>query len=174
MSEQRIWTVGHSNVPFEALLDALRSADIQLLFDVRMYPQSRRHPQFNHDRLARSLGEAGIEYHHMPALGGRRTPEAESMNLGLRDEGFRGFADYMQTIEFESALTELIEAADSARAAIMCAESVPWKCHRSLISDALTARGVAVRHIIGGQQREHAMTAAAHVDGEHVTYLALL
>jgi uncharacterized protein (DUF488 family) len=96
------------------------------------------------------------------------------VNLGLRDEGFRGFADYMQTIEFDSALTVLIEAADSARAALMCAESVPWKCHRSLISDALMAQGVTVWHIIGGQQREHVMTAAARIDGKHVTYPALL
>lgn len=174
MSEQTIWTVGHSNVPFEVLLEALRSADIQLLFDVRMYPQSRRHPQFNRDRLSQALGEAGIEYRHIPSLGGRRRPNVESINLGLRDESFRGFADYMSTPEFELALAELIEAANRARAAIMCAESLPWKCHRSLISDALTARGVQVLHISGGQEREHSLTATARVEGERVTYPALL
>jgi uncharacterized protein (DUF488 family) len=169
-----LWTVGHSNVPFEALLDALRSADIRLLFDVRMYPQSRRHPQFNRDRLSRALAEAGIEYRHAPSLGGRRRPAEDSLNRGLRDEGFRGFADYMQTPDFDAALAEVIEAAADARTAIMCAESVPWRCHRSLISDALTARGSAVRHIIGAQQREHALTTAARVEGERVTYPALL
>jgi uncharacterized protein (DUF488 family) len=174
VSDLTIWTVGHSNVRFEVLLDALRSADIRLLFDVRMYPMSRRHPQFNRERLSQSLAEAGIEYRHLPSLGGRRKPEADSINLGLRDEGFRGFADYMQTPEFDEALEEVTETAKGARTVIMCAESVPWKCHRSLISDALTARGVAVRHIIGGQQREHGLTSAARVEDERVTYPALL
>ena len=174
MDGLKIWTVGHSNVPFEALLDALRSADIQLLFDVRMYPRSRRHPQFNQERLSQSLSEAGIEYRHMPSLGGRREPEADSVNLGLRDEGFRGFADYMQTREFDQAVAELAGAAAETRAAIMCAESVPWKCHRSLISDALTARGVVVTHIIGSQHREHTLTPAVHLEGSRVTYPALL
>ena len=174
MAELTIRTVGHSNVPFEALLDALQSADIRLLFDVRMFPQSRRHPQFNRDRLSQALAEAGIEYRHMPSLGGRRKPDAESINLALRDEGFRGFADYMQTPEFESALGEVMEAANETPTAIMCAESVPWRCHRSLISDALTARGVTVLHIIGGKQREHSFTSAARVDGARVTYPALL
>jgi uncharacterized protein (DUF488 family) len=174
VSEQTVWTVGHSNVPFEALLDALRSAEIRILFDVRMYPQSRRNPQFNRDRLSQSLAEAGIEYRHMPSLGGRRKPDEASINRGLRDEGFRGFADYMQTPDFDAALQKITEAADSTRVAIMCAESVPWRCHRSLISDALTARGVHVLHIIGAQQREHALTAAARVEGERVTYPALL
>jgi uncharacterized protein (DUF488 family) len=174
VTELTIWTVGHSNVPFEALLDALRAADIALVVDVRMYPQSRRHPQFNRDRLSRALGEAGIAYRHMPSLGGRRKPDEASTNLGLRDEGFRGFADYMQTPAFEAELGELIDAASEARTAIMCAESLPWNCHRSLISDALMARGVRVLHVIGEEQRGHALTAAARIDGERVTYPALL
>ncbi len=161
-------------MPFDALLDGLRSADIQLLFDVRIYPQSRRNPQFNHDRLAQALDEADIEYRHMASLGGRRRPVAESLNLGLRDEGFRGFADYMQTAEFDSALAGVLEAASTGRVAIMCAEAVPWRCHRSLISDALAARGVKVVHIIGGGQREHSLTLAARVEGERVTYPSLL
>ncbi len=169
-----IWTVGHSNVPFEALLDALRSADVRRVVDLRMYPRSRRNPQFNSDRLAASLAEAGIDYHHMQSLGGRRKSAEDSVNLGLRDEGFRGFADYMQTDEFDAALTELTEAANHASTAIMCAESLPWRCHRSLISDALTARGVQVLHIAGGGQREHSLTAVAKVDGEHVTYPTML
>jgi uncharacterized protein (DUF488 family) len=174
VSDLTIWTVGHSNVPFEALLDALRSADIRLLLDVRMFPQSRRHPHFNRDRLAQSLADAGIEYQHMPSLGGRRKPDEESVNMGLRDEGFRGFADFMQTPEFDKALQKVIEAGKDTRTAIMCAESVPWRCHRSLISDALLARSISVTHIIGGQQREHMLTAAARVDDERVTYPALL
>jgi uncharacterized protein (DUF488 family) len=169
-----IWTVGHSNVPYEALQDALLGAEISRLFDVRMYPQSRRNPQFNRDNLVASLGEAGIEYRHMPSLGGRRKPDQDSQNLGLRDEGFRGFADYMQTPEFDAALRQLTEAAATGRIAIMCAESVPWRCHRSLISDALTARGVEVLHIVGGKQREHTPTPAARIEGGGVTYPALL
>jgi len=169
-----IWTVGHSNVPFEALLDALRSAEIGLVVDVRMFPQSRRHPQFNRDRLVVSLKDAGIEYRHMPSLGGRRTPDRDSVNLGLRDAGFRGFADYMQTLEFDEALKQLTEAAGAARTSIMCAEAVPWHCHRSLISDALTARGVDVLHLVGGKQREHTLIPAVRVEGQRVTYPALL
>jgi uncharacterized protein (DUF488 family) len=158
----------------EALLEALRAAEIGLVIDVRMFPQSRRHPQFNRDRLAASLMQNGVRYQHMPSLGGRRTPQADSTNLGLRDEGFRGFADFMQTPEFEEALIQLAQEAETARTAIMCAESLPWKCHRSLIADALTARGICVRHLIGGEQREHELTAAARVEGESVTYPALL
>jgi uncharacterized protein (DUF488 family) len=168
------WTVGHSNVPFEVLLNALRAVEIELVVDVRMFPQSRRHPQFNRDRLAASLNEAGIEYRHMPSLGGRRTPREDSTNLGLRDEGFRGFADFMQTPAFEAALQDLLEAAEATRTAIMCAESLPWKCHRSLIADALSARGISVWHLTDGEEFEHRLTSAARITGERVTYPALL
>ncbi len=161
-------------MPYDALLDALRSADIRLLFDVRMYPQSRRNPQFNRERLTLTLNEASIEYRHAASLGGRRRPVDDSPNLGLRDEGFRGFADYMQTAEFASALADLIEVAGEVRTAIMCAESVPWRCHRSLISDALTARGVNVTHIIGAKHRAHALTAVARLEDGKVLYPALL
>jgi uncharacterized protein (DUF488 family) len=174
VSELTIWTVGHSNVPYDALQDALLSAEINVLFDVRMFPMSRRNPQFNRDRLTESLGRTGIEYRHVPSLGGRRKPVEDSLNLGLRDAGFRGFADYMQTPEFDEALSDLTGAAATHRVAIMCAESVPWRCHRSLISDALTAQGVTVLHIIGAQHREHTLTPAARHDGGRVTYPALL
>jgi uncharacterized protein (DUF488 family) len=166
--------VGHSNVSVDVLLDALRSADIQRVVDVRMFPQSRRHPQFNRERLALTLREAGIDYTHMPSLGGRRTPNEDSTNLGLKDEGFRGFADFMATPPFERALRELLSGAREGRTAIMCAESLPWRCHRSLIADALVARGLRVVHLVGGGEREHQLTAAARVEGRKVSYPALL
>ncbi len=174
MTNQTVWTVGHSNVAVEVLLDALRSAEIRQLVDVRQYPQSRRNPQFNRAALDATLHDTGIEYWHMPSLGGRRTPLEDSLNLGLRDAGFRGFADYMGTPEFEAALQDVLDLAKSGRTAIMCAESLPWRCHRSLISDALVARGVQVLHIVGGKEREHALTATARVEGASVTYPALL
>jgi uncharacterized protein (DUF488 family) len=169
-----IWTVGHSNVDADALLNALHAAGIDRLVDVRMFPRSRRHPHFNQDRLAATLKEAGIEYTHMPSLGGRRTPREDSINRGLRDEGFRGFADYMSTRPFEAALRDLVRGAGEGRTAIMCAESLPWRCHRSLIADALTARGLRVVHLVGGGEREHQLTAAAKVERRKVTYPALL
>jgi uncharacterized protein (DUF488 family) len=169
-----VWTVGHSNVEADVLLGALRGTGIDQLVDVRMFPRSRRHPQFNQDRLAATLREAGIEYTHMPSLGGRRSPREDSINQGLRDEGFRGFADYMSTRAFETALRGLVSSAGEGRTAIMCAESLPWRCHRSLIADALVARGLRVVHLVGGREREHQLTAAAKVERRKVTYPALL
>jgi uncharacterized protein (DUF488 family) len=166
--------VGHSNVKADVLLDALRSADVQRLVDVRLTPQSRRNPQFNRDRLSATLIEAGVEYTHMPSLGGRRVPAEDSTNLGLKDEGFRGFADFMATPPFEWALRQLLVGARSGRTAIMCAESLPWHCHRSLIADALVARGLRVVHLFGGKEREHELTAGAKVEGRLVTYPSLL
>lgn len=174
MAQQTIWTVGHSNVAVEVLLDALRGAGVQRLVDVRLYPQSRRNPQFNRDRLAASLAAAGIDYTHMPSLGGRRTPRPDSINLGLTDEGFRGFADFMATRQFETALRELVLGANEARTAIMCAESLPWRCHRSLISDALVARGLRVVHLFGGEEREHELNPLARLERRKVSYPALL
>ena len=174
MADLTIWTVGHSNVKAEVLLDALRAADVRSVVDVRMFPQSRRNPQFNRDRLSAALAEGGISYRHMPELGGRRVPREDSINLGLKDEGFRGFADFMATPQFEAALGELLSIAEADRTAIMCAESVPWHCHRSLISDALLARGHSVVHLFGGGEREHTLTPSARVEGESVTYPALL
>jgi uncharacterized protein (DUF488 family) len=169
-----IWTIGHSILPVEALVDALLTAGVQSLVDVRRYPQSRRHPQFNRDRLSATLREAGIEYEHAEALGGRRSPVADSPNLGLRDAGFRGFADYMQTPEFAAALDALLEPAQTVRTAVMCAEALPWRCHRSLIADAILARGVRAVHLVGGGEREHELTTVARVEGQRVTYPALL
>ncbi|HLF71603.1 MAG TPA: DUF488 domain-containing protein [Dehalococcoidia bacterium] len=169
-----VWTAGHSNRPVEELIEALKRADIELLVDVRRYPASRRNPQFNAEALAATLALNKITYRHAEALGGRRAPGSNSTNLGLRDEGFRGFADYIATPEGSEALETLIDVAQGQRVAVMCAESVPWRCHRSLIADALLARGVEVVHLIGGKPREHALTPSARVEDGRVSYPALL
>ena len=169
-----VWTIGHSNVEAGVLIEALHGAAIDVLCDIRRFPMSRRNPQFNRDDLAVTLAQAGIEYQHWASLGGRRTPGDASPNMGLRDAGFRGFADYMTTPDFNQALDALLAFAETKRMAIMCAESVPWRCHRSLISDALVARGAEVRHIIGGKERRHTLSAHARIAGEAVTYPALL
>jgi uncharacterized protein (DUF488 family) len=169
-----IWTAGHSNVPVDALLAALGSAGIEVVCDIRRFPMSRRNPQFNRDALDESLAGAGIEYQHWPSLGGRRSPAKDSINLGLRDAGFRGFADYMWTPEFAEALDALIALSEHKRIAVMCAEAVPWRCHRSLLADALTARGIEVRHLVGGKERPHALSPHARVQDGRVAYPALL
>ena len=169
-----VWTVGHSNVEFARLLAMLKPAGIEVLFDVRRFPMSRRNPQFNGEAMAISLAAEGIEYRHWPGLGGRRTPSADSINLGLRDPGFRAFADYMWTGEFEEALAGLLEVAAEKRVAVMCAEAVPWRCHRSLIADALVVRGVEVRHLVSGKERLHTLAPYARVQEGRVAYPALM
>lgn len=169
-----IWTVGHSNVGVELLIETLKNAGIEVLCDIRRFPMSRRNPQFNHDSLAASLAAAGIEYQHWPSLGGRRTASKDSINLGLRDAGFRGYADYMWTPEFEEALASLIALAETKRVAVMCAEAVPWRCHRSLLADALLARGVEVRHLVAGKERPHTLAPYARVQDGRVAYPAML
>jgi len=169
-----VYTVGHSNQAQERLVAALTKGGIDLVVDVRSFPASRRNPQFNRDVLVAALPGQGIGYRHLPELGGRRRPRAGSANMALGDPGFRGFADYMATPEFEAGLVKLIEAAKEARAAIMCAETLPWRCHRSLIADALVARGVEVEHLIGGSRRRHALSPMARVEDGRVTYPALL
>jgi uncharacterized protein (DUF488 family) len=169
-----VYTVGHSNVPVEQLLLTLLAAQIELLVDVRQFPMSRRNPQFNHDTLAATLAEHGIDYRHIVELGGRRPVRPDSPNTGLRHPAFRGYADYMATDAFQQALQQLIELAAARRCAIMCAEAVPWRCHRSLISDALVARGVRVVHLIGDKQRPHTLSSYARLNGAQVTYPGLL
>jgi uncharacterized protein (DUF488 family) len=169
-----VWTAGHSNRPVEELIEALKSADIELLVDVRRYPASRRNPQFNAETLAATLALNKVAYRHAEPLGGRRTPLPDSPNGALRDAGFRGFADYIATPEGSEALETLIDVAQEQRVAVMCAESVPWRCHRSLIADALVARGIEVVHLVGGKQREHTLTPSARVEDGRVTYQALL
>jgi uncharacterized protein (DUF488 family) len=166
-----ILTIGHSTRPLEAFVELLRARGVARLIDVRTVPRSRRVPQFNRESLPEALAAAGVAYSHMPGLGGLRKPRKDSPNCAWRNESFRGYADYMLTPEFEAAVEELLAAAGREQVAIMCAEAVPWRCHRSLISDALTARGVDVLHIVNaGPPQRHAMTSFAQVDGKRVTY----
>jgi len=160
-----IYTVGHSTRSLEIFLALLAEHQIRLLVDVRRYPASRRYPHFAQEPLATSLGAAGIGYRHDPELGGRRSASKDSPNTAWRSPGFRGYADYMETAAFEQAVTRLVAfAGGSAPLALMCAEAVPWRCHRQLIADALIARGIAVRHILGaGEARDHELSPHAQV-----------
>ena len=170
-----IATVGHSTHPIEEFLGILQAHGIQQLVDVRTMPRSRRVPQFNKENLAASLQAAGILYQHMPGLGGLRHPKRNSTNTGWRNASFRGYADYMQTPEFRENLGKLIELAAQLPTAIMCAEAVPWRCHRSLIADALMARNICVTEILSGKpSRPHVLTPFAQVSGTEVTYPAAL
>jgi uncharacterized protein (DUF488 family) len=168
-----IFTVGHSTRSIEEFLALLQTHGIQLLVDVRRFPASRRYPHFNGAALARSLKTVGIEYHHMPALGGRRPSKPDSINLGWRNVGFRGYADYMQTHEFRRALEELMDLGKSRPTAVMCAEAVPWRCHRNLISDALVAKEWQVSHILSASKVDrHTLTSFAKLSGERILYPA--
>jgi uncharacterized protein (DUF488 family) len=139
--------------------------------DVRTAPGSRRHPQFMRDELACSLADEGIDYIHLKELGGFRKPRTDSPNSAWRNESFRGYADYMQTPEFDAALERLIELAGDRSTAVMCSEAVPWRCHRSLIADALTVRGIPVQHLMSERAAKgHTLTSFAVVDGERITY----
>jgi uncharacterized protein (DUF488 family) len=170
-SSAAVYTVGHSTLPIERFLAVLRAHGIERLADVRTVPRSRRNPQFNADALAESLRAAGIEYVALGELGGLRKPRADSPNSGWRNESFRGYADYMQTPEFARGLERLLDLRRERRTAIMCAEAVPWRCHRSLVADALAIRGVRVVEILGEQERrEHALTPFARVHGTTITY----
>ena len=168
-----VFTIGHSTRPaeqFVALLDAHR---VRMLVDVRTIPRSRHNPQFNSDALAATLKSAGIGYAHMRSLGGLRRPKPDSINAGWRNESFRGYADYMQTPEFAAAVDELIEIGNAQSTAIMCAEAVPWRCHRSLIADALVVRGIAAEEIVSeSRTTPHKLTSFARVSGTTVTYPA--
>jgi len=166
-----VLTIGHSTRSLEELLGLLEAHGVEHLTDVRTIPRSRHNPQFNRERLAGQLRQTGIGYTHMPDLGGLRHARPDSANQGWRNASFRGFADYMQTPEFEAGLEALIEAAARARTVIMCAEAVPWRCHRSLIADALFARGIRVEHILSATRAErHALTAFATLEGTRVSY----
>jgi uncharacterized protein (DUF488 family) len=170
-TDMTINTIGHSTHPIEEFIRMLEAHGIRQLVDVRTIPRSRHNPQFNKETLSASLQAARIEYRHMPGLGGLRHPRKDSINAGWRNASFRGYADYMQTAEFCENLNHLIEIASQAPTAIMCAEAVPWRCHRSLIGDALAARGVSVMEIMNGAKTQpHAMTPFAKVDGQQVTY----
>jgi uncharacterized protein (DUF488 family) len=166
-----IFTVGHSTLPIERFLTLLATYGIKQLADVRTVPRSRRNPQFNADALSESLRTAGISYVPLRELGGLRKPRPDSPNSGWRNESFRGYADYMQTPEFAHGVARLVDLAAEQRTAIMCAEAVPWRCHRSLVADALAARGIGVVEILSETDyREHALTPFARVSGTTVTY----
>lgn len=166
-----VWTVGHSTRPLAELIALLAAHGITRLVDVRTIPRSRKNPQFNADTLPTALAAAGIDYAHCKALGGFRHPRKDSPNDGWRNEAFRGYADYMQTEAFAHALDGLIERAREKPTALMCAEAVPWRCHRSLIADALTVRGVAVYHIASAHRADaHRLTPFARVEGARITY----
>jgi uncharacterized protein (DUF488 family) len=166
-----VLTIGHSTLALAALIAALKAHGAERLVDIRTIPRSRHNPQFNQENLATALPEAGIGYDHSKGLGGLRRPRPDSPNGGWRNAGFRGFADYMQTAEFAAELDRLIEAAASERLVLMCAEAVPWRCHRSLVADALTLRGVPVAHIMSAEaSRPHKLTPFAEVRGSEITY----
>ena len=169
-----IFTIGHSTRPIDEFIGLLQAHGVERLVDVRTIPKSRFNPQFGGEQLAASLDLAGLCYLHLPGLGGLRRPRPDSTNTGWRNESFRGYADYMQTRDFEEGLARVIELAGAERIALMCAESVPWRCHRSLIADALIVRGIEALEIASRTSaRPHKLTPFARVDGTKVSYPGL-
>jgi uncharacterized protein (DUF488 family) len=168
-----VMTIGHSTHTLEEFIDLLKSNEASCVVDVRTLPGSRHNPQFNKETLPLSLKEFGLGYVHMPGLGGLRHTKGDSPNMGWRNASFRGFADYMQTPEFVQSLEELIGLAGQERLVLMCAEAVPWRCHRSLIEDALLVRGIHCEDILGATPRSiHTLTPFAKVEGTAITYPA--
>jgi uncharacterized protein (DUF488 family) len=166
-----IYTVGHSTRPIDEFLDLLHAHDIRLLVDVRTIPRSRHNPQFNTDTLAVSLADGGIAYQQAASLGGLRKPMNNSLNQGWRNQSFRGYADYMQTEAFWEGLDQLIANSRQGRTAIMCAEAVPWRCHRSLIADALVSRGWEARHLMSETKADpHRLTSFATIEKGLIRY----
>jgi uncharacterized protein (DUF488 family) len=170
-----VWTIGHSTRGQGELLALLTAHGVGAVADVRRFPASRRHPHFNRDALAAWLPEAGILYEHFEDLGGRRVPKPDSRNTGLQNASFRGYADYMSTPVFRRAIDRVIDLARAQPTAVMCAEAVWWRCHRSLIADFLALRGVDVRHILDASPaRLHRIQELARFDGDEVCYPGLL
>jgi uncharacterized protein (DUF488 family) len=166
-----VLTTGHSTRSIGDFIALLKEHEVKRLVDVRTIPKSAHNPQFAREALSAALHSARIHYRHMAGLGGFRHPKRDSVNVGWRNSSFRGYADYMQAPEFVKNLETLIELAREERTVIMCAEAVPWRCHRSLISDALTVRGIEAREIAsGGAARLHELTSFAHVKGTEITY----
>ena len=166
-----VFTIGHSTRTWKAFLDLLRVHGIKRVVDVRSIPRSRHNPQFNRETLSMKLRSARIGYVHLRKLGGLRHARRDSPNMGWRNASFRGFADYMQTSDFDAGLERLIKLARQKRSALMCAEAVPWRCHRSLIADALVVRGIRVEDIISGKRSQiHLLTSFGRVEGKCITY----
>jgi uncharacterized protein (DUF488 family) len=171
MSSPLVLTIGHSTRELQAFIDLLTENGVTCLVDVRTVPRSRTNPQFNRDTLPDALRAAGIDYLHLPGLGGLRRARPDSPNMGWRNASFRGYADYMGTQEFAENLERLLALAARERVALMCAEAVPWRCHRSLIGDALLTRGFPVADIMGtGRTQPHTLTSWAVVNGTEITY----
>jgi uncharacterized protein (DUF488 family) len=169
--EGAIFTLGHSTLPIERFVALLRTYGINRLVDIRTVPRSRHNPQFNDTALADTLAMEHVEYVPMQSLGGLRHARKDSPNTGWRNASFRGYADYMQTEQFQAALNKLVEMSRRKRVAIMCAEAVPWRCHRSLVADALGTRAVPVIEILSETSyRAHKLTSFAQVEGERITY----
>lgn len=168
-----VLTIGHSTRTLEEFIRLLQAHAVSRVVDVRTVPRSRHNSQFNETSLPDSLKKVGLGYLHMPRLGGLRHPQRDSLNLGWRNASFRGYADYMQTPEFEQSLDELIQLASQERIVLMCAEAVPWRCHRSLIGDALLIRGIRTEDIMSSTRRQvHTLTPFAKVRGATITYPA--
>ena len=166
-----VCTIGHSNRSIDAFIDLLRANEIAHVLDVRTVPRSRHNPQFNQDALPASLAAVGISYTHLPGLGGLRHARADSPNTGWHNLSFRGYADYMQSAEFDENVETVAKLARGERCVLMCAEAVPWRCHRSLIADALVSRGWEVRHILSQVKAdEHRLTPFAVIDGDRLVY----
>lgn len=166
-----ICTIGHSTRSLQEFVGLLRANEVVHVLDVRTVPRSRHNPQFNLDALPLSLRESGIGYTHLPGLGGLRHTRPDSINTGWRNLSFRGYADYMQSAEFAGQVEQVVALAQRERCTLMCAEAVPWRCHRSLIGDALLVRGVEVEDIIDPHGRQsHRLTPWARVDGLTITY----
>ncbi|WHZ24471.1 MAG: DUF488 domain-containing protein [Nitrospira sp.] len=169
----KLWTVGHSTRSSEEFVALLSAHEIHRLIDIRRYPGSRRYPHFNSDCLAESLSAVGLGYEHLPELGGRRRARPDSPNGGWKNTSFRGYADYMQTEEFRRGVEKVMACGSKERTVIMCAEAVPWRCHRSLIADALVTHGWEVVHIMGaGKVQTHRLTSFAVVQGDRLVYPA--
>lgn len=170
--QQQLYTIGHSTHALDEFLGLLARHGIEALVDIRRYPGSRKHPHFNRDNLAAALPRAGVEYHWFEALGGRRKGSGGSTrNLGLRNENFRAYADYMATPEFHQAVGQLLELAGRKQTAYMCSEGLFWRCHRRLVSDDLLARGIVVQHILpDGELRPHSLTEGARINGGELSY----
>ena len=166
-----VFTLGHSTLPIERFIQLLKTYGIECLLDIRTVPKSRHNPQFGSEALAQSLAQASIGYRLLPALGGLRHARKDSDNGGWRNKSFRGYADYMQTDEFQEGLRILMELSGERRVAIMCAEAVPWRCHRSLVADALQVHGIPVVEVLSQtSHRMHKLTPFAHVEGTQITY----
>jgi uncharacterized protein (DUF488 family) len=170
----RIWTIGHSTRAIDEFISLLNENEIKLLVDVRAWPGSKRYPQFNKDALAESLNARRIRYEHLPELGGKRKAKRDSRNTAWRNASFRGYADYMETDQFQKGIERLLDvAAEAGPTAIMCAEAVWWRCHRSLIADYLKARDAEVIHIFDANKVEpHPYTSAAHIVMGKLSYEA--